>query len=204
VTIKRGEPWGDVGPLPPGAVRVHSDAELADLVARSRADRTALPPVVLLGGDLMRAVGGTGDERRLDGDVARLVVDVVRATVDGESRWFVAHLVARRSWWRGELFAAMNAQHLGPWDVAPRSHPNDGRVDVMHVAASMSVRDRFRARSRAVRAAHIPHPDIEIRSTASTSLTFGRPLRLALDGRSWRTASSVELIVEPDALTVCV
>ena len=128
----------------------------------------------------------------------------MRATAGGEARWFVAHLVARRSWWRGELVAAMNAQHLGRWDVAPRAHPNDGRVDVVHVSAAMSVRDRWRARSRAVQAAHVPHPDIEIRSSASTTLTFDRPLRLTLDGRPWTTSASVELTVEPDALTVYV
>jgi hypothetical protein len=204
VTVRRGQPWGDVGPLPADAVRVRSDAELADLVMHSRSTDTELPSVALLGGDLMRAVGGTGDERRLAGDVARMTVDIVRVTAEGDTRWFVAHLVARRSWWRGELVAAMNAQHLGQWDVAPRSHPNDGRVDVVHVSATMPLRDRWRARSRAVHAAHVPHPDIQIRSTASTTLTFGRSLRLTLDGRPWTTSRSVELTVEPDALAVCV
>jgi hypothetical protein len=204
MTIRRGELWGDVGPLPAGAVLVHSDAALADLVTSSRAAGVDVPPVALLGGDLMRSVGGTGDQQRFSGEVARLTVDVVRATIDGESRWYVAHLVARRSWWRGEMVAAMNAQHLGPWDVAPRSHPNDGRVDVVRVSAAMSVRDRWRARSRAVQAAHVPHPDIEFRSSAATTLTFSRPLHVSLDGRAWRTASTVELTVEPDALTVCV
>lgn len=204
MTIRRGEPWGEVGPLPPDAVRLRSDAALADVVTHSRATGTPIPTVALLGGDLMRAIGGTGDEHRLDGEVALLTVDIVRATIDGESRWFVAHLVARRSWWRGEMVAAMNAQHLGAWDVAPRSHPNDGRVDVVRVSASMSVRDRWRARSRAVQAAHVPHPDIEIRSSAATTLTFSRQLHVSLDGRPWRTAHSVDLTVEPDALTVCV
>ena len=204
MTTRRGQPWGRSGPAPPGIVRVHSDAELADLVTSSRAAGTTTPPVALLGGDLMRAVGGTGDERRLDSQVARLTVDVVQAKANGESRWFVAHLVARRSWWRGEVVAAMNAQHLGRWDVAPRSHPNDGRVDVLHMSTAMSLRDRWRARSRAVHAAHVPHPNIEVRSAASTTVEFARPLRLILDGRPWTSSSSIELIVEPDALTVYV
>jgi diacylglycerol kinase family enzyme len=152
----------------------------------------------------MRAVGGTGDEGRLHGEVALLPVDIVRATIDAEQRWFAAHLVARRSWWRGEVVAAMNAQHLGRWDVAPRSHPNDGRIDIVRISPEMSMRDRWRARSRAVQAAHVPHPHIQITSTATTTLRFARPMQLWLDGEVWTTASSVELTVEPDALLVCV
>lgn len=204
MTIRRGQSWGDVGPVPAETVRVHTNAELTELVQRHRSSGGALPPVALLGGDLMRAVGGTGDEDRLRGDVALLPVDIVRATVGTEQRWFAAHLLARRSWWRGELVAAMNAQHLGRWDVAPRSHPNDGRVDIVRVSAGMSLRDRWRARTRAVQAAHVPHPDIEIRSTSTAHLQFERPMRLWLDGQLWTTASSVELTVEPDALLVCV
>jgi hypothetical protein len=204
MTIKKGEQWGDIGPVPADAVRVHSDAALGELVEGARRASTSLPPVALLGGDLMRAVGGTGDVRRFDGDVARLPVDVVRVSTDGQQRWFVAHLLARRSWWRGELVAVMNAQHVGSWDVVPRSHPDDGRVEVVRVAPSMSIRDRWRARTKVVHAAHVPHPDIEVRSVTTTTLRFERPLQLWLDGRAWTTASSVELTVEPDALTVCV
>lgn len=204
MTIRRGEPWGTVGPVPADTVHVHTNAELTSLIQRHRSSSTPLPPVVLLGGDLMRAVGGTGDRGRLVGDVALLPVDIVRATIDAEHRWFAAHLVARRSWWRGEVVAAMNAQHLGRWDVAPRSHPNDGRIDIVRVSPAMSLRDRWRARSRAVQAAHVPHPDIEIRSATSASLQFARPMKLWLDGQLWATANSVELTVEPDALLVCV
>jgi hypothetical protein len=204
MTVRKGEQWGDVGPLPPDAVRVHSDAAVGELVEQARLSGDPLPPIALLGGDLMRAVGGTGDARRFDGDVARLPVDVVRVSVEGEQRWFVAHLLARHSWWRGELVAAMNAQHLGRWDVAPRSHPDDGRVDVVRIAPAMSIGDRWRARSRAVQAAHVPHPHIEIRSVASTTVQFARPLGLWLDGRAWKTATAVELTVEPDAVLVCV
>ncbi|MCU1361125.1 MAG: hypothetical protein JWN99_2414 [Ilumatobacteraceae bacterium] len=204
MTIKKGQQWGDIGPVPADAVRVHDDGALADLVEQARLTDSVLPPMVLLGGDLMRAVGGTGDAGRLQGDVARLPVDVVRVVADGHQRWFVSHLVARRSWWRGEVVAAMNAQHLGRWDVAPRSHPNDGRVDLVRIAPAMSVRDRVRASSRAVQAAHVPHPDIEIRAVQTATVQFGQPLRLWLDGRPWITASSIELTVEPDALLVCV
>jgi hypothetical protein len=204
MTIRRGEPWGDVGPLPVGTVVARSDAEVSAIVTAARRSGGNPPPVALLGGDLMRAVGGTGDEGRLAGEVARMPIDVVRATSEDTTGWFVAHLVGRRSWWRGEVVAAMNAQHVGRWDVAPRGHPDDGRIEIVRIAPTMTVRDRWRASRRAVHGAHVPHPDIEIVTVRSTDIRTSRPLRWWLDGRPWRSASDVDLTVEPDSLIVCV
>ena len=206
VTIKPGEPWGDVGPVPAGLVPVYSDAALREIVEMGRRSDAPLPPVGLLGGDLMRAVGGTGDAHRFDGsgEVARLPVDIVRVEADGEVAWFVAQLIARRSWWRGELVAAMNAQYRGVYDIAPRAHPNDGRVDVVRVAAAMSVGDRWKARRRLPQGTHVPHPAITTRPAGTIEITFERPLDVRLDGTRWRRCAALRLTVEPDALTVCV
>ena len=64
-----------------------------------------------------------------------------RCSIDGRQHWFVAHLVARRSWWRGRVVAAMNAQWLGAWDVAPRAHPDDGLLDLLD--GDLSLGDRL-------------------------------------------------------------
>ena len=86
-----------------------------------RAGQT-LPTLGLLGGDLCRTLGGPGDEARLRSDDAMTFqVDVGAALLDGRLHWFVAHLIARRSWWRGRLVAVMNAEWLGAWDLGPRS-----------------------------------------------------------------------------------
>ncbi len=204
MTIRKGDEWGSIGPLPAGVVQVRSDGELGELVTRHRVAGTDLPPVVLAGGDLMRAVGGGGSLDRLGGDVAHLPVDVVRVDADGRTGWFVAHLVARRSWWHGEVVAVMNGQHLRQWDVAARAHPNDGRVDLVRVAATMSVRDRWQARRRAVTGAHVPHPAISMSIHRQVTIELSRPSNLWLDGRRWASASTLVLTVEPDALVVCV
>ena len=47
------------------------------------------------------------------------------------------------AWWRGRVVAAMNAEFLGPWDVAPRAHPGDGLLDVLDVSPAMSLADRL-------------------------------------------------------------
>lgn len=204
MTIRKGEAWGDVGPLPDAAVAVRSDAELHHLVHEARSSGRALPPVALLGGSLMRAVGGTGDEGRLAGEVAVLPVDIVRVEYDAATTWSAAHVVARRGWWRGPILAAMNAEFVGSWDVTPRGHPNDGRVDLLEVSADMSVRDRLRARGRLAAGTHLPHPAISVRQTATVERRFERPMRVWVDGESMGSAVSLRLTVEPDALVVCV
>lgn len=193
-----------VGPAPADLRHVRSDAEIRALVVAARTTGAVIPPLGLLGGDLMRAVGGVGDPARFDGEVPTLPVDVVRVEAEPGTSWFVAHAIARRSWWRGELVAAMNVQHLGRWDVAPRAHPNDGRVDVVRVAATMPVRDRVHARGRLPLGTHLPHPDIEVRPSRSAEVRLARPARLWLDGERWGTARELRLTVEPDSLLVCV
>lgn len=205
MTIRKGEAWGEVGPLPDGAVRVTTDDALHRLVDDARRSGGTPPTVALLGGSLMRAVGGSGDDGRLDREVAILPVDLVRITLDGRrTLWAASYVLLRRSWWRGRVVAVMNGQFVGDLDVTPRAHPNDGKVDVLDVAASMPVRDRWQARRRLPSGTHLPHPAISVRQLASVELTFDRPVRVWADGVEAGTATVVSLEVEPDAYRVCV
>jgi hypothetical protein len=207
MTIEKGGVWG--GPaadLPPGPrVKACSDAEAARVVAQARRAGAALPVAVLLGGDLCHTVGGTGDAVHAEGpDAIAMPCDLGSVLLDGRLHWFVAHLVARRSWWRGRLFAAMNAQFLGRYDVAPRGHPGDGRLDVVDVDASLGLADRVKAWRRLPTGTHVPHPRIRVRSTAALQTTFDPPLRVWLDGVDHGEVTNVSLRVEPDALIVVV
>jgi hypothetical protein len=204
VTIRRGEPWGGSGPLPDDGVVVRSDAEARAVVTAARRTGGPVPPLGLLGGDLCRTLGGTGDASRLrSGDAAHLPVDLGSVLLDGRLHWFVAHLVARRGWWRGRLVAAMNAQFLGGWDVAPRSHPGDGRFDLLDVAASMPIGERWKARQRLPSGTHVPHPEITQRRVQAVQLRFERPLPVRLDGDLVAPARDLSIRVDPAAL-LCV
>jgi hypothetical protein len=184
---------------------VHSDAELHRWVDDARREGRRPPAVALLGGSMMRAVGGSGDAGRLEREVAILPVDLVRVTLDGSRTvWAAAHVVVRRTWWRGRVVAAMNAQFLGDFDVTPRAHPNDGKVDVLDVAASMPVRERWQARGRLPSGTHLPHPAISVRQLTTVELGFDRPMRVWADGVAVGSATTVSLEVEPDAYLVCV
>ncbi len=82
----------------------------------------------------------------------------------------------------GPIVAVMNAEFLGDWDVAPRAHPGDGLLDVVSVAAGMSLADRLRARRRLPAGTHVPHPAITIERRPAVQLGFDRPTPVWLDG----------------------
>ncbi|MGH9211766.1 MAG: hypothetical protein ACRD2C_13935 [Acidimicrobiales bacterium] len=200
MTVRRGEPWGVSGGLPDDGVVVRSDAEARRVVERCRRADQPVPPLGLLGGDLCRTLGGRGDEGRLRSpDATQVPVDLGAVLVDGRLHWFLAHLVARRSWWRGRVVAAMNAEFYGSWDVAPRSHPNDGRLDVLD--ADLPFGDRLKARRRLGSGSHVPHPAIRERRIDAAQFEFGTPVAVWLDGERVSSARRLSVRVEPDALT---
>ncbi len=162
----------------------------------------ALPPLHLLGGDLLQTLGGDRGSPPRESWV--VPADLGSVLLDGRQHWFVAHLVARRSWWRGRVVAVMNAEHIGRWDVAPRGHPNDGRLDIVDVAASMPFTARWQAWRRLPTGTHLPHPSIAVERTAAWSAVFDRPLRVWLDGDPIAEVKTVSVRVEPDALRLVV
>ena len=203
MTVRRGELWGEPGGLPAGGVVVHNDAEARAVVEAARRAGERVPALGLLGGDLCRTVGGTGDESRIrsPGGV-RLPADLGEVLLDGRLHWFVAHLVARHAWWRGRAWLAMNAEWLGRWDVAPRAHPNDGVLDVLE--ARVPPGERLKVRSRLVHGTHLPHPAITVRRAAAAQTSFPRPVPVRLDGELVGSFRTVSVRVEADAVTVVV
>lgn len=202
MTIERGQSWGHHGRLPGSGVVVRSDAEARAVVEAARRAGDPLPALGLLGGDLCRSVGGRGEQDRLQSaDAMTLPVDVGSVLVDGRQHWFVAHLVVHRPRWAGRFFVAMNAQHLGTWDVAPRSHPNDGLLDILE--GKLSFGDRWQARARLPSGTHIPHPAVTEQRVKARQVSFDRPMPVWLDGESFDDASHLSIRVEPDAL-LCV
>ena len=203
MALKKGRSWGEPGPLPADAPVARSDAEARELVEAARRAGTEVPTIGLVGGDLCRTLGGRGDPARLrSASAIRTEIDLGAALIDGRLHWFVAHLVARRSWWSGRIYAAMNAQFLGRWDAAPRAHPGDGLVDILDV--SMGLGDRVKARPRLAHGTHLPHPKIDTRRVPAAQATFDPELSIYLDGVALGRATNLSVRVEPEALPVVV
>lgn len=203
MTIEKGRPWGSPGPLPADGVVVHSDAEARRVVTDALLANQPVPTLGLLGGDLCRTLGGRGDAARMrSGEAMTFPVDLGRVLIDGRRHWFVAHLIARRSWWRGRAVAVMNAQWLGDWDLAPRSHPNDGLLDATD--GSLPLRDRLAARRRVRTGSHLPHPALRTTRAAAMTFDLDPPLGVELDGEAIGDARHLVIQVLPDALRVVV
>jgi hypothetical protein len=190
MTIEKGQPWGVPIARPEDLLVVDSDAALA-LALVADPGR----PVGPSAGDLHRSLGSPP---RRD-EMQRLPVDMITCRFGDETAVAVAHVVMRSRWWHGPIVAVMNVDHVGNWNVAPRAHPNDGRVDVVEVAASMTLRERWQARSRLAGGTHVPHPAITTTTVRTRSWQFDRPMTVWVDGARAGTAISVSIEVVPDA-----
>lgn len=207
---ERGPGWGVdfgvAGEIPAVATAANSDASAGRIVAEARRSGRTIPPVVLTGGDLARTLGlaptRAASAPSLAATGARFEVDAGAALVDGRLHWFVAHIVARRSWWRGRLLVAANASFIGRWNAAPRSHPGDGRLDVFDADPPLMV--RLAARRRLPSGTHVPHPQITQRRIAAAQYDLDPDLDVYLDGVRLGRARTLSLRVEPAALEVWV
>ena len=195
MTIEKGSPYGTPGGLPEDAIVVADDAAARHIIEAARRHSRPFPVLGLRGGDLARTLGGRGELS------VTFPVDIGEVLIDGRIHLFVAHLVARTRTW-SYAFVAMNAQWRGDWNLGPRGHPNDGKLDTYE--ARLSVADRLKVRSRLHHGAHLPHPAITERRTDKIQVTLPRPLPVALDGEVVATGRNLSLRVIADGLTVVV
>lgn len=199
MTIRRRESWGTTGDVPHDVVWCDIDHDVSTaVVAGAR-------PVGVAGGDLARTLGAIGrGERGVEVGLDLIEVEYVRAG-RSHTTWAVAHCVARSpywrgGWWRGPIVAVMNAQFVKEFDVAPKGHPNDGRMESISVAAAMTMRQRWSARRRLPRGEHVPHP--AIRSTSVTEIAESSSSVLVVDGRRVGLVDSWRARLHPDRATV--
>lgn len=195
--IAKGQPYGTPGEVPEGVVRVRSDAEARAVLEEARRERRPFPVLGLLGGDLRRTLGGSGEG--LAG--VRFTVDLGEVMIDGRLRLFVAHLVARNRLW-SRAFVAMNAQWVGAWNAGPRAHPNDGVLDTYDVHLPLA--QLLPVRQRLHHGAHLPHPGIKEKRTAAITVELEKAFPVYLDGDKTAVASTLVIRVEPDAVEVVV
>jgi YegS C-terminal NAD kinase beta sandwich-like domain len=199
MTIRKGEPWGEPAVRPTDLRVVSTDRDVRDWVMWHRTRGQPIRDLGVVGGDLARTCGGGTGEHPT---ATRVTVDAMRVLIDdAEPTWGVAHLIARRQWLHDDLVMVMNAEFYGPYDVAPRSHPNDGKLDVLRVSRTMGRRERLQARQRARTGTHLPHRDLSLQSVAEVDLAFGRPMVVWIDGVRCGTARRLRVSVEPDAFT---
>jgi hypothetical protein len=196
--VEKGASWGQRGAPPAGALGVSSDSAAAGAFGQAAVAGEKSPAIVLLGGDLFRTLGGSEGRE----PASRFLVDVGEVRHDTGEAYFVAHVVARRGWWKGRVDAVMNAEFLGEWKVAPRSHPGDGLFDIC--SGDLTVRQRLLARRRLPAGDHIPHPDIRMSRSAEADLNFDSPTDIWVDGIRVAKSRSLSVRLLAAALEVYV
>jgi hypothetical protein len=195
----RGE-WGRRVVTPRDIVDVDTDAGL--VAALAAADGRS---VVVHGGDLRRTVGAASADA--SGHALELPVDLIKVTTDFGERRACAHVVARNRlrrgrWWRGKVVVVMNAQFLGGRHIAPRGHPNDGRLELQECDAALPLRARLAAQGRLRDGAHVPHPMIATRSVRAATWKFEHPMEVLIDGQRAGVSRTLGVAVEPDAAVI--
>lgn len=215
MTIRRGSQWGEPGTLAEGAPTFADDrsaarwlAGVVDGAVTREGGRDRVPEIGLVGGDLHRTLGSPshGEADLRSGGGVRYPIDLIEVCwVDpgGQEHRDVAlaHVVARRAaWWRGRTVVVMNADHVGAWNLGPRAHPDDGRLDVTDGALGWW--DRRAARRRAPAGAHVPHPALGESRVKELDQELEPPMGLWLDGERVGTAARLAVRCLPDAAIV--
>jgi len=201
MTVRPGDSWGLIGPRPAGLRTVDDDASLAAALT----DGSGFPTAVVRG-DLARTLGTPSSNVR--NEIGKFTLDLVHVVLDdGIVRTACAHVVARSPWWRGSwwtgpVLAVMNAEFRSGWDVAPRGHPNDGRVETLECESSFPIRQRLAVSRRLPSGTHLPHPSIASRSVRRASWTFKRRVSVFVDDRFVARSHSIEVVVLPDAAEI--
>lgn len=201
MTIRKGEPWGVESTVPADVIDVGSDALLASV-----GDGTAM----LTGGDLHVALGRP--PRKAAGESCTIVpIDALVCSIGRSDGSLEERLVASRveigSWLRpGARFLCItNTGIVDGLNLAPRAHPNDGHFDVLEIAGTMTLRQRFLARRRARTGTHVPHPLVHLSRSTSTSIdSSSRGERLMLDGTPVADWKTIDVRIVPDRWRVAI
>ena len=192
MTIEKGQPWGESH-----GVGVESVLPDDAAVARYVNDHPAAV-VSAVSGDLMQTLGLSDGPRR---EPLWFPMDLGFASLDGGAEQpFAAHVIARSTGWLGVSAAVMNAAWLNDRYLGPRSHPNDGLLDV--TIGALPPRQLWAAAKRAKTGVHVPHPALSVKRVPVWEHTFDRARSIWIDGCRIGRAKHLVCRVESDAFTL--
>ena len=192
MTIEKGEAWGDPDG-PSVETTLADDAGVAQYVSRH-------PGAIVSAnsGDLMQTLGLSDGPRS---EPLWFPMDLGFVRLDGGAeRPFSAHVIARGPLWLGAGAAVMNAAWLRDRYLGPRSHPNDGLLDVTFGA--LPPRQLWAAAKRAKTGVHLPHPSLTVKRVKTWEHAFDRPRSIWIDGCRIGRAKHLVCRLESDSFTL--
>jgi len=207
MTISKHLEWGREILKPEDLVICQDDAAASRLLTGLISESKHFPIIAIKSSKLARALGTNGAQ--LDSKSMRaLPFDLIKINFTNSSNEKVmvitiGYALLRNSWWRGEITAVLNTSFIGDWDCAPRSHPNDGKFDVVTVGSQMRPMQRLIASRRLRLGTHLPHPQISTHQATSLELSSNALPNLFVDGQRFAKVSQISFTLLPDAVTLC-
>ena len=102
----------------------------------------------------------------------------------------------------GECHLLCNVAMFRGRRVFQKSHPNDGKIEVLTIERDMKLRQRLLAIMRVRKGSHLPHPHLKIWQTTAEVIHFQRPLPIFIDGVKVTTSDTLRISVIPDAINI--
>lgn len=207
MTISKHLEWGRDILKPDDLVICRDDAAASRLLTRLVGESKHLPIIAIKSSKLARALGTNGAQLESK-SMRALQFDLIKINFTNSSNEKVmviaiGYALLRNSWWRGEITAVLNTSFIGDWDCAPRSHPNDGKFDVVSVGSQMRPMQRLVASRRLRFGTHLPHPQISTHQATSLELSTSALPNLFVDGQRFAKVSQINFTLLPDAVTLC-
>jgi len=206
MTIRKNENWGVTVARPESLVICETDAAASQLVTDYYVRNKSIPAIAIVQSNLSRALGTNGAD--IDSqNMQATPFDLIEITFADDSKTEQKVLalgfgLLRKSWWRGDIVAAMNTSFIGDWDCAPRSHPNDGKFDLLTVSSEMKPTQRLIASRRLRLGTHLPHPQISVKQITSFEADCSAKPNLFVDNRKFVCVNQCKFRLLPDALTL--
>lgn len=207
MTISKHLEWGRDILKPVDLVICRDDAAASRLLTGLIGESKQLPIIAIKSSKLARALGTNGAQLESK-SMRALPFDLIKINFTNSSDEKVmviaiGYAILRNSWWRGEITAVLNTSFIGNWDCAPRSHPNDGKFDVVSVGSQMRPMQRLIASRRLRLGTHLPHPQISTHQATNLELSSSALPNLFVDGQRFAKVSQINFTLLPDAVTLC-
>lgn len=167
MTIRRGEPWGSSVRAPEEFTVFDSDSALA----RHSGDTSG----AVRAGDLWCALGRPpvvkAGQACTEVQIDALEIRMVRADGSSHRMLAVSSVEVGRWFSRSGYVAVLNTGFLRGRNLTPRSHPNDGRFEVLRLSGKTAPLQRLLILRKSSIGAHLPHPGISVLSNSTVLLT---------------------------------
>jgi len=206
MTIRKNEDWGSTVVRPENLVICETDAAASQLATDFYLQQKPMPAIAITRSSLSRTLGKEGsnvNSQKMQATPFDLIeVTFVDASMIEQIVLAMGYGLLRKSWWRGDIVAAMNTSFIGDWDCAPRSHPNDGKFDLLAVSSEMISTQRLIASRRLKLGTHLPHPQISVKQLTTFEADCSAKPNLYVDNRRFMTINQCKFRLLPDALTL--